>query len=69
MLSAAFIHRYLLCVYLIFFNKSGKEFLIFSVGKVSPIVPVEPNSISFDLTKNFFSSPMRMSGVGGVMRN
>ena len=31
---------------IIFLNKSGILFLIFSVGKISPIVPVRPNKIS-----------------------
>jgi len=46
---AAFIHKYLFWVYLILFTKSLIEDLIFSFGKISPIVPVHPNKTSFGL--------------------
>ena len=54
--NAAFIHKYLVCVYLIFSIKLGIDRLILSVGNVSPIVPVDPNKISFGLTKFSTSS-------------
>ena len=45
---AAFIQINLFCVYFIFSTNSGNEVLIFSNGNLSPIVPVQPKSISFE---------------------
>jgi len=47
--SAAFIQIDLFCLYLIFLIKSGIFFFIFSVGNISPIVPVHPKRIWFDV--------------------
>ena len=53
---AAFIQIYLFCVCFILLIKSGIENLIFSVGKVSPIVPVHANSMSVGFIFSGFSS-------------
>jgi hypothetical protein len=50
--SAAFIQINLFWVYFIFFIKSGIFEIIFCSGKVSPIFPVQPNKIFFDLLKH-----------------